>query len=342
MRDYLQTTHRSVAWLKKAADDGSLEMRPPFQRNPVWLDPQKSYLIDTILHAYPIPELYMQEVVSQDGKETHIVVDGQQRIRACLEFIEGSFALSGDTPQFADMTFDELSPESKQRIYKYNFVVRVLPDMPEEELRSIFSRLNRNVVALNQQELRHATYWGDFIKLMESLAEEEFWSLSGLFTANDVRRMLDIEYISELAIGILHGPQEKKKTLDKWYEVYEQGFQEVPQVKQVFGSVLGEMAHMLPDISKYRWRKKSDFYSLFLVLSAHQEALPLARDQRDHARRLLIDFSNEINRFLADPEEAVSTDTKLYALAVERAATDLKNRRSRSMALEHVLADVWS
>ncbi len=89
MSNYLNTTHRNVLWFKRAFGLGELQMAPPFQRKPVWIAPQKSYLIDTILKGYPIPEIYMQDLIGPDAGQTHIVVDGQQRIRTCLEFIEG-------------------------------------------------------------------------------------------------------------------------------------------------------------------------------------------------------------------------------------------------------------
>jgi uncharacterized protein with ParB-like and HNH nuclease domain len=66
---------------------------PPFQRNAVWTIVQKSYLIDTVLNGLPIPELYMQDVGDESGNEKHIVVDGQQRVRAVLDYVLGNFSL---------------------------------------------------------------------------------------------------------------------------------------------------------------------------------------------------------------------------------------------------------
>ena len=50
---------------------------------------------------------------------------------------------------YEDLKFSDLSPDDRQKIYNYNFFVRVLPQMADIELRDIFKRLNRNVVALN-------------------------------------------------------------------------------------------------------------------------------------------------------------------------------------------------
>ena len=83
--------------------------------------------------------------------------------------------------------------------------------MDDEGLRKIFARLNRNVVALNEQELRNATYWGPFIKTIQSIADDDsFWSESGVFSAKDHRRMIDHEFISQLAVAFLHGVQNKE------------------------------------------------------------------------------------------------------------------------------------
>src|SRR5215831_10815570 len=118
--EFLNSTQQTVAWLKSTHDAGNLMMKPPFQRNPVWTEPQKSYLIDTILNGFPIPEIYMQQEVDATGRERHIVVDGQQRVRACLEFIEGGFAMNGkDSPRWGDMKFDELTEPERKQIYSY-------------------------------------------------------------------------------------------------------------------------------------------------------------------------------------------------------------------------------
>jgi uncharacterized protein with ParB-like and HNH nuclease domain len=181
MQKFTDTTQRSVAWIKKANDDGHLEMRPPFQRNPVWSDKQKGALIETILLEYPIPEIYMQDIVTSDGNEKHVVVDGQQRIAAVLDFISGDYEISEEGSRWNGLSFDELSAEDKQKFFEYKFITRTLPVIPDEQIRAIFQRINRNTVTLNPQELRHATYWGAFIKLMEELADVEFWTDVGIF-----------------------------------------------------------------------------------------------------------------------------------------------------------------
>jgi len=356
---YLDSTTQSVSWFKQAYDENRLDLRPPYQRNPVWLEPQQAFLIDSILRSYPVPELYLQiDVDGATGVETVVVVDGQQRLCACLEFIDGGYPLvvesrelaQGEDPLYPGFFFEDLPDEAKRQIWSYTFVVRKLPPNADEtEHRRFFARLNRNTVALNKQELRHATYWGGFISLMETIADDRFWSAAQIFTPNDIRRMLDVEYVSELALAALHGPLDKKTKLDDWYEAYEADFSDRDQqeLAELFRDVLAEIRQLLPDLSQFRWSKKSDFYSLLGALSRIQKELPLASDARASARTALVEFSQSVDVEVADfgstrPKRSPKRADKprLYAVAVNRAANDLANRREREGCVTAILEDV--
>jgi Protein of unknown function DUF262 len=344
MTDFLNTTHRTVLQLRKWLDAAELELKPPYQRNPVWLEPQKAALIDTILRGYPIPEIYMQDIVTTAGEEMHYVVDGQQRIRACLEFVEGNYTLDPDvSPEHGEVYFEDLDDADKKAVWGYRFLVRLLPDIPDTETRAIFKRLNQNVVSLNKQELRHSTYWGPFIKTMEDLADDEFWAESGVFSANDFRRMLDVEFVSELAIALLHGPQNKKDRLDDWYALYERGFERRAEIERTFRAVTGELEQVLPNLRRTRWRNRSDFYTLFWVLAQHEDELPLARDQREELTARLTRFGDAVSGMLSKDRRLSRKKTvREYVQAVERAATDVSNRIARTEALQRELKAVFA
>ncbi|MEE4137857.1 DUF262 domain-containing protein [Pseudomonas viridiflava] len=339
MSKFLTTTNRSVVWFKKANDSGDLQMKPPFQRNPVWTHPQKSYLIDSILNGYPVPEIYMQEFVDEAGNEKHIIIDGQQRTRACLEFIEGGFSIKEDeSPTWGGMTFDDLSAEDKRKIFGYTFIVRLLPDMSDGDIRGIFQRLNKNVVALNSQELRQATYWGPFLQTMQELSNYGFWNTTGIFTPVNVRRMMDIEYVSELAIAVLHGHQNKKESIDKYYQEYEVEFEQKDELVSIFQSVIFELEQLLPDIKTTRWKKKTDFYSLFLYLASKAKFLPLDKETRMSVRNELDGFAEGINSYLSSDEYQgdYAQEVNEYGKSI-RASSDLGNRKRRHAALAALL-----
>lgn len=342
MHRFLNHSLRSVLWFKRAFEAHELVIKPPFQRNPVWSERQKSALIDTILLEYPVPELYMQELVGDDGSQQHILVDGQQRIRAVLAFLFGEFELDEESPSWRGMKFEDLSPADKKKVYEYNFLVRILPEMPDEQIRAIFQRLNRNTTTLNEQELRHATYWGPFIKCMEELSELDAFDDFKLFSANDRKRMIDTEYISELAVAVLHGPQNKKDNLEANYERYETNFEEAADLKSKFMKVTGELGQLLPNLGKTRWKKKSDFYSLFLLFADKHAMLPLTADKRTQVAEKIISFGESVTEFLRTdiPLQNADANVTKYANAVERAASDLKNRVARQEALSAVLGPI--
>lgn len=343
MENFLNTTLRNIAWFNQVRDNNELEVKPPFQRNPVWVNRQKSYLIDTILNKYPIPEIYMQETVDENGKAKYIIVDGQQRIRSVLDFISGLFSIDEtDSPQFEGAYFKDLTAIQKKEFYQYNFVVRILPNISDKELRAIFQRLNKNVVALNKQELRQATYSGPFIKVMNQISDKEAFSKIGLFTPNDIRRMLDVEFVSELTIALLNGIQNKKDKLEYYYQIYEETDPNVLEIRENFDIILGEILKILPDIQKTRWRKKTDFYSLFLVFGNHIDDLPLDKEGRTCAMDLLIEFGENITkRMKISPDEKdFSEEVEKYAKGM-RATSDYSSRVYRNEALEEVLQSVF-
>lgn len=342
MQKYLNTTHRSIAWFKKAFDAGDLVIKPPFQRNPVWSPRQQGSLMDTVLLEYPIPEIYMLDLTDSEGGQKHLLVDGQQRIRTVLGFISGDFEIEDENSRWAELSFEDLGPDDRKKIYEYSFVVRLLPDIPDEEVRNIFQRLNRNTTTLNAQELRHSTYWGPFIKLMEEISDFDFWSEAGIFSANDRRRMLDVEFVSELTVAVLNGIQNKKKMLEEFYQQYETKFEDSEKIRNIFVRVLGELEQILSNISKTRWRKKSDFYTLFVTLAQFVDKLPLSSERRLLAHAELCSFGEAVDtaiRFDNVEPQPLRQRVADYVNSVERAASDLGSRKERERVLKEILAN---
>ena len=272
---FLEATMHTVSWFWNRLRDQTLNMKPPYQRNPVWQISQKAYLIDTILRGYLVPELYLQTITSATGDEQHIVVDGQQRVRACLEFLNNEFTLGDNSEEYSELTFEELDDTAKKRIFAYKFVIRTLPDLADAELREIFGRLNRNNVALNRQELRNATYWGDVYDENEQAKSNADLDQNGYLTSNDFRRMLDIEYISELVAAFLFGPQNKKAKLDEYYADFEEEFPDKDRVETAFETILRELQGIYSWPTPLRWSRKVDFYTLFLVSGSASVKCPL-------------------------------------------------------------------
>lgn len=338
MINYLNTTTYNITWFKKTNDANELQMSPPFQRKPVWTERQKSYLIDSILNGYPIPEIYIQEKITEDGATQYVIVDGQQRIRSVLEYISGAFTIAdGESENWEGMKFDDLSGETKIKFFAYKFVVRCLPEMTDEEVRSIFQRINKNNVKLNEQELRQSTYSGAFINSMNRISDKSYWKDLALFSAEKVRRMLDVEYISELTIAYLNGHQNKKDKLDYYYALYENEYLETERVEETFDKVCYELLQILPEIRKTRWNHLVDFYTLFHVLADKVDDLPFAPNTKAIHDKL-ISFSEWVTLLQKQDSETQIDNTYAidYAAGI-RNSSDLNARKKRYNALKSFL-----
>lgn len=91
---------------------------------------------------------------------------------------------------------------------------------------------------------------------------------------------------------------------------------------------------MLPDIKNTRWKKKTDFYSLFVYLAEKVKSLPLSDESRKNFRNKLDEFATGVSSFLSTDGTTgeFSANVQDYAKSI-RASSDLGNRKRRHVAL---------
>jgi hypothetical protein len=65
----------AITWFKDRYTEESLEIKPPYQRRPVWGLRQKVKLIESILLKLPIPELFIDEKYPGNAAQ-HAGADG--------------------------------------------------------------------------------------------------------------------------------------------------------------------------------------------------------------------------------------------------------------------------
>ena len=311
----------------------SLELAPPFQRKPVWSMRNKSYLIDTILNNLPIPEVYTQVKTDKEGNTKYVVVDGQQRIRALLEFIEGEYSLLEDESQtYREKEFKDLPDGIKQEFWNYPIVTRELQTNSLEEVKEVFRRLNKYVVPLNDQELRNATYGGHFISLVNHIADkDDFWAENKIVTPNDIKRMIDAEFISELFIGMMHGIQQKNQTnIDGFYKMYDQSFPEKDEKRKEFESVENMITGIFgDDLVKTRWHGKPDFYSLFLAMYELYKIYHFPQDRYELIKNRLINFAVDVDNTKNSDKPTKDTLVLGYVESAEKQTTNKNSRQQR-------------
>jgi hypothetical protein len=333
--------------------DGSLKIKPAYQRKPVWTARQKCYLIESILMRLPVPEIYIQQSITPEGEDNYGIVDGQQRIRTVLQFIgaetdpseqeSNQFALDKLSPQstWKGLRFSELSDEEKTRFYGYNFAIRYLITDSEDEVRDVFRRLNKYLTPLNAQELRNATYSGPFVQLVVSLADKDYWIDNKIVSPAQIRRSIDVEFVGELLIGVMHGPQGgSARVIDSYFEQYEEYEMDFPgqrEAQLLFDRTLETVKKIFPTIKDERWSNKTDFYTLFVALASLLRSGELPTNKISALKKRLHNFASEVYKRLADESAKVSKTAIGYVRAVEKGANDKKRRGDRHLLLTSVM-----
>jgi hypothetical protein len=286
-----QPSTNSILDLKDWTDNDRLEIRPSFQRKFVWGDAAKIMLIDTILKNIPMPKIFLSNLV-RNNSPYRSVIDGQQRITTILSFIKDEFFLKKPYDgEFLDKKFSDLPKEIQNSFLRYKIDFNEINDASEEQLREIYSRVNKYSTVLTKQELRRADFPGDFLRLAEKLAVIPFFDEAKVFTITNRRRFGDAEYVSELLAGLIGGIQDKKNTLDDFYKDYaDWNITEEDKIEKEFIEILKDIHLIFNEkehtgqsgpitacyheklkfkgfIGKTRFKQKADFYALFFAIS---------------------------------------------------------------------------
>jgi len=209
------------------------------------------------------------------------VVDGQQRLRTLIAFIEpnllkdyneakDSFTIKkGHNEELAGKSFRQLDADQKKQILNYDFSVHILPsDTDDRDVLQIFARMNSSGVKLNDQELRNAKYYGAFKKLSYTLAYEQLsrWRDWKIFSELEIARMSEVEETSEFIKLMLNGIQSKSQpALNRLYEQYEDIFPHEAEVTRRFHFVMDRIEESLgSQISISAFTRVGLFETLFV------------------------------------------------------------------------------
>jgi hypothetical protein len=349
----------AITWFKDRYNEETLEIKPPYQRRPVWGLRQKAKLIESILLKVPIPELFIDESTSSEGETSFAMIDGQQRTRAVLQFLGldrdpleqeyNNFALETldtDSP-WKDKTFKDLTGEERKEFFSYKFSVRTLYNPSDLEVRDTFKRINEYLTKLNDQELRNATYSGRFVQLVSECADNPFWTDNKLFRTANIRRMKDLQFLSELLIGVGFGPQAGSgSAIDEYYSLYEEYGDQIPEETDImdrYNYALTLIMAIFPDFSKAgRFKNLTDFYSLFVAIAAikrERKSLPTSAKGLSKLRSELLTFSDAVDGRLSNPQKTAPLNIAKYARAIEKGVSDKSRRSTRHEVLVDLLSE---
>lgn len=166
---------------------------PEIQREYVWDDARASRLVESLLLNIPIPVVYFAET----KEATYEVIDGHQRIRSIVRFLNNQFKLRSLAvlDEYNGLRYHEL-PDREQRFFIMRSIraVIIAAESHSSMKFEIFERLNTGSIALNAQELRNSLYRGSFNRLLRELVSFDEFRLA-LKRQSPAKRMVDEELV---------------------------------------------------------------------------------------------------------------------------------------------------
>ena len=196
--------------------------------------------------------------------------------------------------------------------------------------------MNSYTVPLNKQELRHATFQGEFKFFILDQSQKYATALIsvGLFTNKQLARMADAELISELVLSLLNGIETASQPkLTQLYREYDKTF---PQAREVVGWLDTAFGFILDELKELHntplTQKKFLFYSLFLAVAHITCNVPALSEYFSRAPMAPID---QVRTNLSLLSEVTGTDSQEdlsfadFAKAAQEATNTKGNRAVR-------------
>ncbi|HED4436887.1 TPA: DUF262 domain-containing protein [Pasteurella multocida] len=155
-----------------AKDEAELFI-PDYQREFRWSKKQQREFIESILLNLPIPYLFVA-----DNQGRLEIVDGSQRIRTLVEFVQNKLTLDSlkYIPKANGLCFKDLPKVRQLRFLRKTLrMIELTEAVDEEARREIFARLNSGGLKLEPMEIRRGTNDGEFLKLVRELAENKLF-----------------------------------------------------------------------------------------------------------------------------------------------------------------------
>ncbi len=320
-------------------DEHDIIVNRDYQRtNKVWPTAARSYLIDTLLHGFPMPKMSLRQVTDVRTRRTYKeIVDGQQRSQVILDFYSNKLRISGRDHRGTGSRYSELDEENQNRFLSYPLSVDLYVGATDAEIREVFRRINSYTVPLNPQEKRHAVWQGCFKWFVATNSSTYAQCLKemGVFSESQLSRMSDSVLISEfcmsLAVSVFSASDTKLEEFYKSNDLdYPASAETQRRIDAVFGAILG-----WPELHRGPLMRSYNFLTLALAVTHIQNPCDKLQELFPIRTPALLDERSLLN--LSVLAEAVSSADEAevdgpftdFVLACSEGTNRLKQRQTR-------------
>lgn len=190
---FVRENSNSVFEFIRKFKTGFLNIESTFSRGNVWTNEQKSKFIESIILNFPIPAFYVNEKINGEW----IVIDGLQRTKTLIDFLDNKFPLTKlELLKASNYTFfQDLDPALRTRIEDKKLNIQVLTaSTPIPIVYEIFDRINTGGTQLSRQEIRNGIMQGKATNLLRELSNSDLFR-QAVDNGISSKRMEDMEYV---------------------------------------------------------------------------------------------------------------------------------------------------
>ena len=164
-----------------------------------------------------------------------------------------------------------------RRAQREEFLLTAIPvgnllGATDADVIDIFGRINSVGKNLNSQEIRNSEFSGEFKQfcLHQASSRVELWRTYNVFTANDIARMNEVQFISDLALNLLDGLSDfNQPNLTRVYRENEEDFPNQGNVAQRLDRLFDFIVDIDPSVFRDTiFCRQPIFFSLLLVLDS--------------------------------------------------------------------------
>ncbi|MGZ8286875.1 MAG: DUF262 domain-containing protein [Allosphingosinicella sp.] len=166
----------ATKYSEEAEAEGDIYV-PDYQRGLAWTEEQGSYFIESLILRVPIPPIFLYDV---EGLLE--IVDGSQRIRSLVKFLNDEYPLQGleKLEILNGYRFTDLPSSIQRRLHNTPIRSFVMDESTDQSTRiDLFRRLNTSGKKLEDAEIRKGAFQGPFLDLIiECTNNETFLALT--------------------------------------------------------------------------------------------------------------------------------------------------------------------
>lgn len=175
---------------------------PDYQREMTWDEDRQSKFIESILLGLPIPYVFVADIVDDTSKSEDLarleIIDGTQRIRTLSRFVKNKLTLNNleELKNLNGFQFGDLPLSRRRRFNRTSIkMIQLTEKANEKTRRDIFERLNTGSVELNEMEKRRGIRPGEFLNLIEELANNSNFHDLCSFTQAEIDKKDPQEFV---------------------------------------------------------------------------------------------------------------------------------------------------